>query len=576
MDKRYLQQRGAAWFFVLAVPRSLRGRFKSPSGRELTRIEKALHTSDLRQAQQLRWALVEEWTEKFRQARGAEVSPFHIEREAAKLYQETLAALAFDAKRRGTAPADELESLQHYLGTLHDEIEHPARYSPDVIGSEQPSAGDADDDVALVAGRIGQPVVPGTATHAMIRDAALRARYKAVAGRIDMLQGKASAAPETFMRSAAAINPVTLQPVVAEPVAPRRVARGGGWTVSQAGAALLREKQRIKLSPTRLNAIAAAVRLFADHTGDAPLTAVTRQDARAFLERVSRLRPNWNRAGDGKTMSLGELEKKFGARDGEQGLTSATVAVGYVSPLKSMFAHALDVGAFDGANPFANQKLAEVKGEGRNVRAFTLDEVKTLLAGEPFDMPRAERLKAHDVEGARFWVTMLGAFTGARLNELTCLRATDLKREDGIAYLSIAEDGNGKSEAATRRVPLHPALRALGFLDYVKTLPAGGQMFPALRQNNRGRYGDRVSRWFTSERRAKLGGKAATQTDFHSWRRLVSTRLREANVQEADVAAVLGQEHGELAFGTYGKTVSLKRLATIVAKLDYPGLRLPK
>jgi integrase len=156
------------------------------------------------------------------------------------------------------------------------------------------------------------------------------------------------------------------------------------------------------------------------------------------------------------------------------------------------------------------------------------------------------------------------------------LRAADLKREDGIAYLSIAEDGNGKSEAATRRVPLHPQLKALGFADYVKALPADGQMFPALRPNNRGRYGDAVSRWFTRLRRTELDAKAAGQTDFHSWRRLVSTRLREANVQEADVAAVLGQEHGELAFGTYGKTVSLKRLATIVAKLDYPGLRLPK
>jgi hypothetical protein len=50
--------------------------------------------------------------------------------------------------------------------------------------------------------------------------------------------------------------------------------------------------------------------------------------------------------------------------------------------------------------------------------------------------------------------------------------------------------------------------------------------------------------------------------------------LREAEVQEADVAAILGHEGGSLTFGTYGKTVSSKRLAAIMAKLDYPGLDL--
>jgi integrase len=564
LDTRYLQQRKGAstWFFVLAIPRSLRGRFTNDkSGRALTRIEVALHTSDLRQAQQLRWGLLDEWQGKFRQAKGAEISAFHVEREARKLYDDTLAALDFDARRRQLPPEQEIESLQHYLGVLHDEIEHPATDT-------------AADDVALVAGRIGQHIAPGTATYGMVRDAVLRARYKAVQGRGDLLQGRASAAPDVFVRSAAAINPVTLQSAVAEPAVPQRAARGGGWTVSQAGAALVREKQRIKLSVDRISAIGTAVRLFADHTGDAPLTSITRQDARAFLERISRLHPNWNRGGITKTLSLGEIEQRYSAKDGEPGLTSVTVTTGYISPLRSMFDHANDVGSFTGENPFRRQKLDAVKGEGRNVRAFRLDEVKALLAVELFTMKRAARVKAHDVEGARFWVTMLALYTGARLNELAPLRASDLKRESGIHYLAIKEDDDGKTEAATRRVPLHPELKTLGFIEYVAGLPTAGQMFPGLRPNPKGDYGDRVGRWFTQVRRAELGRPAADQTDFHSFRRLVATRLREAEVQEADVAAIVGHEHGTMTFGTYGKTVSLKRLAAIVAKIKYPGLKL--
>jgi hypothetical protein len=48
----------------------------------------------------------------------------------------------------------------------------------------------------------------------------------------------------------------------------------------------------------------------------------------------------------------------------------------------------------------------------------------------------------------------------------------------------------------------------------------------------------------------------------------------QAECQEADVAAILGHEHGAETFGTYGKAVSLTRLAAIVAKIKYPGLKL--
>jgi integrase len=67
---------------------------------------------------------------------------------------------------------------------------------------------------------------------------------------------------------------------------------------------------------------------------------------------------------------------------------------------------------------------------------------------------------------------------------------------------------------------------------------------------------------------------AADQTDFHSFRRAVATQLREAEVQEADVAAILGHEHCAETFGTYGKAVSLTRLAKIVSKIQYDGLKL--
>jgi integrase len=568
VDTKYLQQRqlkqrgkrGSTWFFSMAVPKALQGRFKSPTGRVLTRIDAALGTSSLPEAQRLRWSLVDEWSNKFKAARGVEVSPFTIEREAAKLYAETLAALDFDARRRQAPPAEEIESLQHFLHALHDEIEHPATRDA------------ADDDVALVAGRLGAPIAPGTATYSLVREATLSARYKAVAGRIDLLQGKASAPPPVFARSAA-IDPLTLQPVTASR-APR-APRSGGWTVSQAGAEHIAEKQRQGLSHDRLVATRTAIRLFCDHIGgDTPLAAVARQDARRFLERVIRLRPTWNRDPTAKTMSLDDIEKKHRAADGEAGLTASTLLVGYISPLKSMCDHAANAGAFEGVNPFTKQGFKPVKGEGRNLRAFTVDELSKLLTVAPFTMPRADRIRPakHTTRAAtQVWVSLVAAFSGARLNEICKLRASDLKEKDGVRFLDITDS---KTEAGVRRVPVHPTLVALGFLDYVAALPAKGQMFPALRANKKGDAGDRVSYWFTDHRRTTLGKTTDDVLNFHSFRRSAATALREAEVSEADVAAILGHEHGTETFGTYGKTVSLKRLAGIIAKLDYPGLKL--
>ena len=66
------------------------------------------------------------------------------------------------------------------------------------------------------------------------------------------------------------------------------------------------------------------------------------------------------------------------------------------------------------------------------------------------------------------------AFTGARVEEVAQALVADVRERDGIGYLDINAEGEGKSlKNAARRgaVPLHPALVAEGFLAYVAGLP---------------------------------------------------------------------------------------------------------
>jgi len=73
------------------------------------------------------------------------------------------------------------------------------------------------------------------------------------------------------------------------------------------------------------------------------------------------------------------------------------------------------------------------------------------------------------------WLIKLGAYTGARQGELINLMKSDLilDEESGVYYLSINDEGEGKSlktANARRKIPLHSDIRA-SFIEYVESLP---------------------------------------------------------------------------------------------------------
>ena len=61
------------------------------------------------------------------------------------------------------------------------------------------------------------------------------------------------------------------------------------------------------------------------------------------------------------------------------------------------------------------------------------------------------------------------------------LKASDIKETAGIWYFEVCHDGNGKTKAATRTVPLHRALIDAGLLRYRDALPKDSMLFPGLK-----------------------------------------------------------------------------------------------
>jgi integrase len=103
----------------------------------------------------------------------------------------------------------------------------------------------------------------------------------------------------------------------------------------------------------------------------------------------------------------------------------------------------------------------------------------------------------------RFWVPLLGLWTGMRLNECCQLLVDDIAVRDGtdviIVCASEDDEKQVKTEAGVRVVPIHPELRRLGFLAHVAAMRAAGErrLFPELRRGVQGNFSDPFQKWFS-------------------------------------------------------------------------------
>lgn len=207
---------------------------------------------------------------------------------------------------------------------------------------------------------------------------------------------------------------------------------------------------------------------------------------------------------------------------------------------------------------FTNVNVSSIKYSGSRVqkeeaqRSFKDAELIRLFTGN--------EMKAFCASGAdvhKFWLPVLGLYTGARVNEICQLNpAADIKQGDnGVWYFDITSDSataidvkkSVKTAAGNRIVPVHSKLIKLGLLDYVEAAKMGGHkiLFPQWKVV-RGRAGDNPSRWFVrflddiglkhKEGDKKLAG-------MHAFRKTVLTQAYRGKFIR-DMLPIIGHESG--------------------------------
>lgn len=137
-----------------------------------------------------------------------------------------------------------------------------------------------------------------------------------------------------------------------------------------------------------------------------------------------------------------------------------------------------------------------------------------------------------------YWIPLLLRYSGARLNELCGLHATNIVHIDSIPCIVINDAIKGqriKNSNSVRVIPVHSELIRLGFLDFVD-LSCEGRLFPELPLVN-GYYSHNASKWF-ARRRAQL--ELGKGLDCYSFRHRFITELRQNDISFPTIMSIVG------------------------------------
>ncbi|TFZ58826.1 site-specific integrase [Methylorubrum sp. Q1] len=201
--------------------------------------------------------------------------------------------------------------------------------------------------------------------------------------------------------------------------------------------------------------------------------------------------------------------------------------------------------------------------------AFNHDDLISLFSSEKSCGP-------HEPE--KYWIPLIGLYTGARLNEIGQLMRSDI--DIGvIPHLRITDqtDIAGatkrlKNASSRRIVPIHPNLITLGFLDYVRG-ESSYRLFPKLPHDGIYEPTKAYSQWFG--RHLRSIGIVSKGKVFHSLRHTFKDACRKAGIEEEVHDALTGHSNLRNVGRSYGSKIPLSLLAAAVKKIDY-GLQHKK
>ena len=210
-------------------------------------------------------------------------------------------------------------------------------------------------------------------------------------------------------------------------------------------------------------------------------------------------------------------------------------------------------------------------------QTFDEEDLVTLFCSPLFVDPASWSWTSKTTDCSLYWLFLINATTGARIEEVGQALLADVKIKGGITYIDIddyandgaeGDDKSIKTPTSRRLVPVHDRLLALGFNDYCDALRAAGhdRLFPDLQSNG---FGKRTQ---DASKRANRYIDAVVSRDarlvFHSFRHGFKDLATEAEIQDRVIDQICGHKPTTVG-GRYGRGVRLPVLQRLFHKVDW-------
>lgn len=265
----------------------------------------------------------------------------------------------------------------------------------------------------------------------------------------------------------------------------------------------------------------------------------------------------------------------------EDGMKPKTIET-KMALLCAMFQVALDAEIVD-SNPASRIKVPQPKIKPVVRLPYGTEDLLKIFTDPIYngDIPKAAG------GAAGVWLPALGLYTGARLEELAQLLASDVLEDPTHGwYLNIIDlvedEGSGedtkgvKTPGSRRWIPVHPDLIKAGFLRYVRRVKEEGEhrLFPVLRKDRRGNYSGNWSKWWGRYSRKRMGITSRLRV-FHSLRHTFKQACREAGIAEEVHDALTGHRGGGVGRSYGERQFPLGQLVKAMKRIRFTGVLLP-
>lgn len=315
-----------------------------------------------------------------------------------------------------------------------------------------------------------------------------------------------------------------------------------------------------RLAPATQKEFDNATRLLVMILGDVPMRSIDHAACRNFVDTLQRLPSAWRKKKKYRDMGLKQvLASNIPVKERMTPRTTANIVTNVGTFLNWAVAQGyLDTNCLKGKAPKSSKATRSTRipyTPAELTAVFCSDEYRNDGFNRPY----------------KFWIPVLGLFTGARLEELCQLYVEDVKKVDGVWCLDINDDDDKrlKNESSRRLVPLHPFLtRGLKFHKWVESLRNKGRkrIFAELKRGANGKLGHAVSRWFGIYRK-----RCGASQPFHALRNTFADVCKQRNLELEKVAEVMGHETQSMTFGHYAQRYNPKILREdVVKKVTYP------